>query len=181
MNFTMRIPRSTVPGLGIMALAVVFGLGSNAAAQEPQLRDLYTNARISSAGAVWNPNGTVTIAYELKNFSNRRLVLPQTKIGNTLAFWAGYRQLWIERVGGGPVPPLDRIANPKIAKRGPWQYASGGYAIPTNGVLEAGEVLRFSDTINTVGFPPGRYNVWIEYETLDKKVIHTRVVTFTVQ
>jgi hypothetical protein len=138
------------------------------------LRDVYANVRLAHAQVVLNSNGTPTIVYELKNFSNRRLVLPQTRIGDTLAFWAGDRQHWIGRVGGGPIPPLAGSAT-----RGDL-YAYGGSAIPTSGVLEAGEVLRFSQPVNTAGFPPGRYNFVIEYRTLDRVVIHAHVVTFTV-
>jgi hypothetical protein len=165
----------------MLSIATVFAtlLGSftpEAAAQEAQLQDLYANVRLFGPQWVVNANGTVTVVYDLKNVSFRRLVLPQTKRGNTLGYFAGSRQQWIERVGGGPIPPLDQAKN---GRRG-WQYGFGGTLIVTNGVLDPGQALHFQETFRTAGFPPGRYNFIIEYLTLKDQAILSHVVTFNV-
>lgn len=124
---------------------------------------------LTAKGGPYKPGDTVTFHYALKNTSDQELQLPPNQ-----KFPLGARQHWIERLGEDP--KIQSIPA-KVARKG-HLYAAGGYSIPGKGKIPPAGVIPFASSIDTNGFPAGRYKYYVEYRDSKGKTFQLESVEF---
>ncbi|MBC8869644.1 MAG: HEAT repeat domain-containing protein [Planctomycetes bacterium] len=138
---------------------------------------VYAALRLSNArvlGGPHSPGDTIRITYELRNTSKTDLLVPLDSSSSRPTYLVGVLQHWIEREGADSAIPT----MPARVKRVGAKYAAGGSVTRSKRVIPAGESLTFQRSVDTAGYPAGKYTYYIDYMKLRGGVFQTEKIGF---
>lgn len=110
---------------------------------------------LKAGGGPYKSGDIVHFQYALKNTSG-----PELQLSGNQQFPIGTRQHWIERLGEDPKIQAIPV---QITRKGNL-YAAGGYLITATKSIPPAGALFFTSSINTRGYPAGRYKYYVEYK-----------------
>lgn len=119
----------------------------------------------------------VKVYYDLVNWSETTLVIPENIDYSRSFHLLGTIQHWIQRLGPDSIIPS---IPDKIEKRGA-RYGAGGTIVPAGTALKPFERMPIHKTIDTTGYPSGRYRFYAEYKELIGSLIQIATVDFTIE
>lgn len=142
--------------------------------QSVKLEDILTDKPSYKSGE------EVKVSYQLVSRSGEVLNVPENNEYSQPFYLIGSIQRWIERLGSDPtIPGLS-------GGRDGAKYASGGEIIPIERYidkisLQPSESIPFTFSLDTTGYPVGKYRFYVEYKTVGGTVLQTATVDFEIR
>jgi hypothetical protein len=144
---------------------------------ESQRLPVYQSLKLTNARVVGGPHSVgddVLLSYSLHNMTREDIDVPLDSSFSRPMRIVGTRQHWIERDGEDKnIPGLPA----RTARQGA-KYAVGGTIIPAKATIGGGDAIKLQQRLKTVGYPPGKYTVYIEYLKTRGGVLQTAHVEF---
>lgn len=133
------------------------------------METIYNAIKIENLGTdqtIFTIGDQISIHYEFVNRSDSALIVPLNNQYSNPYYLVGVKQSWIERLGDdSSIPPLNYVT------RSGSKYAVGGEIIIWSEVIKSQEKLECYVSLNTKGFPEGKYRYYVEYKRLDNHYV----------